>query len=104
MRPRGAPSLTKMEEEIAKLLNASNTDRGRLKMLLDEYLVKEDDDDSDPSSDDDSDIDDDTAGADPGGGGRAPPALDHLFFNKLFNYSKKKEIARNILWTLCTLI
>ena len=61
MRPRGAPAITKMEEEIAKLLNASNTDRDKLKMLLDEYLVKEDDDDdSDPSSDDDTEMDDDT--------------------------------------------
>ena len=39
MRPRGSPSITKMEEEVAKLLNASNTDRGRLKMLLDEYMA-----------------------------------------------------------------
>ena len=45
----------------------------------------------------DDSFDSDLPGADPGvggggGGGRDPPALDHqfLFFNKLFNYSKKK--------------
>ena len=51
------------------------------------------------------------SGADPGGGGGRgppPPALDHQFsFSTNFLTSKKKKsktIARNILWTLCTLI
>ena len=55
------------------------------------------------------------SGADPGGGGGGggggvvtPPALDHQFyFSTNFLTSKKKKskkIARNILWTLCTLI
>ena len=51
-------------------------------------------------------------GADPGGGGGGgvvtPPALDHqFFFSTNFLTSKKKKskkIARNILWTPCTLI